>query len=208
MENGGLYIQYGCGFCAPQQWKNFDASPSLRIQRTLGAWASPTKFPRNVLYGNIIKGLPVPDNAAAGVYCSHTLEHLSLEDFRIALRNTYKMLKPGGIFRCIVPDLEFMLHEYHRRNKEGDPDAAMQFVGDTLMGSRSRPRGVKEFVRSYFANETHRWMWDYPSLAKALSDAGFRNIRRCAFGDSKDAMFSHVEDSSRFTNSVAVECMK
>lgn len=27
-----LYVQYGCGLCAPERWMNFGASPSLRVQ--------------------------------------------------------------------------------------------------------------------------------------------------------------------------------
>ena len=27
------YVQYGCGFSAPEQWLNFDASPTLRFER-------------------------------------------------------------------------------------------------------------------------------------------------------------------------------
>ena len=65
-----------------------------------------TSFPSNVKYGDIIKGLPVEDNSCDGLYCSHTLEHLSLQDFRIALKNSYKILKKGGIFRVILPDIK------------------------------------------------------------------------------------------------------
>ncbi|HEX8242224.1 MAG TPA: hypothetical protein VF541_01965 [Longimicrobium sp.] len=29
----GIHAQYGCGPCAPAGWRNFDASPTLRLQR-------------------------------------------------------------------------------------------------------------------------------------------------------------------------------
>ena len=106
-----IYVQYGCGLSAPKEWANFDISPTLRIQNIpiLGPIFKDklnTIFPKNALYGDIIKGLPVNDNSCDGLYCSHTLEHISLNDFRKALINSYKILKPGGIFRCVVPDLE------------------------------------------------------------------------------------------------------
>ena len=74
------YIQYGCGLCAPKEWLNFDVSPTLRIQKTpvLGSLLKPvlnTTFPPNVKYGDIVRGLPVKDESAKAVYCSHTLEH-------------------------------------------------------------------------------------------------------------------------------------
>ena len=29
-----MYIHYGCGLDAPKEWINFDASPTLRLQKT------------------------------------------------------------------------------------------------------------------------------------------------------------------------------
>src|SRR5687767_6441655 len=109
----GLYVQFGCGLSAPDGWLNFDSSPTLRAQRLplIGsaiARASDTRFPEAVRYGDIVTGLPVADGSCKGVYASHVLEHLALEDMRTALRNTWKILEPGGVFRLVVPDLELM----------------------------------------------------------------------------------------------------
>ena len=89
-----LYVQYGCGLSAPKEWVNFDVSPTLRLQKipVVGNWlkkSSKVVFPSNVLYGDIVKGLPVADNSCDGVYCSHTLEHLSLEDFLQKIHDMY-----------------------------------------------------------------------------------------------------------------------
>src|SRR4051812_24771119 len=113
----GIYVQYGCGHSAPVEWINFDISPTLRIQKTpiIGSLFKKqlnTTFPDNVRYGDIVKGLPIEENKCDGLYCSHVLEHLSLFDFRKALSNSYKILKPGGIFRCVIPDLEFSARKY------------------------------------------------------------------------------------------------
>ena len=107
------YVQYGCGFSVADGWLNFDSSPTLRIERLPfigGALSSllvrnSKQFPKEVAYGDIVKGLPLPDGSATACYASHVLEHLSREDMRIALRNTAKILRPGGVFRMIVPDL-------------------------------------------------------------------------------------------------------
>ena len=57
-------------------------------------------------YGDIVKGLPVDYASCKGIYCFHVLEHLSPDNFRIALGNTYKFLQPGGVFRFVLPDLQ------------------------------------------------------------------------------------------------------
>jgi predicted SAM-dependent methyltransferase len=70
------------------------------------------RFPENIEYGDIVKGLPILDNSCKAVYCSHVLEHLSLEDFIKALRSMYRILEAGGIFRLVLPDLEYFIKEY------------------------------------------------------------------------------------------------
>lgn len=207
------YVQYGCGHSAPKDWINFDVSPTLRIQNLplIGSLVKKklnTTFPSNVLYGNIIKGLPVDENTCDGLYCSHTLEHLSLNDFRIALQNSYKILKKGGIFRCVVPDLEFIARAYLSNLEKGNHLASIGFVKDTILGIESRPRGLKGLISSYYGNSHHLWMWDHYSLAEELKKTGFINIRSCSFNDSYDQMFKNVENKSRFINSVAIECTK
>ena len=207
------YVQYGCGLSAPYEWINFDVSPTLRLQKLpiIGSLLKKklnTVFSSNVLYGDIIKGLPVKDNSCDALFCSHTLEHLSLEDFRIALKNSYKILKKGGIFRCIVPDLEFAARLYIKELGNGENSASINFLNNTLLGIQFRPRGIKDFISSFFGNSQHLWMWDYKSLSKELANAGFINIRKANFSDSEEAMFKYVEDVSRFENAVAIQCKK
>ena len=53
------YVQYGCGDEAPKEWKNFDVSPTLRIQQTpiigrLFRSKLNLVFPDNVYYGDIL----------------------------------------------------------------------------------------------------------------------------------------------------------
>ncbi len=207
------YVQYGCGLSAPQEWLNFDASPTLRIQRMpiLGTWVKGrlnAVFPSNVMYGDIIKGLPIAANSCDGLYCSHTLEHLALHDFRKALSNSLLILKPGGIFRCIVPDLECLARNYIHKLEKGDALASISFINGTLLGYQERPRGIKGLMSSFFGNSHHLWMWDTSSLSQELERAGFREIRTCRFHDSSDKMFERVEDKGRFENAVAIECVK
>lgn len=207
------YVQYGCGLSAPEQWINYDASPTLQIQKAplIGGLLKSnlnTEFPSNVLFGDIIKGLPEEVNSVDGLYCSHTLEHLALNDMRRALANSYAILRKGGIFRCVVPDLEYAAREYIKRLDAGDETASMFFMQDTLLGVENRPRGAKGMVSSYFGNSHHLWMWDRKSLARELINAGFIEVRECGFNDSEDPMFRHVEDPSRFVNAVALECRK
>ncbi|MDJ0795457.1 MAG: methyltransferase domain-containing protein [Calothrix sp. MO_167.B12] len=215
--SSSLYVQYGCGLCAPNNWQNFDASPNLWLERfpIFGRLYAGNKmledkvirqrFPNNIKYGDIVRGLPIEQNSCCGVYASHVLEHLSLEDFRLALSNTYKILKPDGILRIVVPDLEAITSSYLSSES---PNAAIEFLNATGLGICNRPKGLGAVIQTILGNGGHLWMWDYKSLQHELETQGFVEIRRAEFNDSVDSNFSDVEELDRFVNSVAVECKK
>ena len=209
-----LYVQYGCGLSCPNGWLNFDVSPSLRLQHVplLGSMMhkiTGITFPNEIRYGDIIRGLPgVDEESCAGLYCSHVLEHLSLDDCRKALKNTYKLLHGGGIFRCVLPDLEQMVRGYVKRLDRSDPEGSILFIKYTLMGWENRPQGFFDRLRTMYQNHHHLWMWDEYSLGSELKKAGFTKVRRCKFGDCNDSMFQFVEDESRFKDALALEAVK
>jgi SAM-dependent methyltransferase len=203
------YVQYGCGFCAPQTWTNFDSSPTLRFERTPIVGRLYTKnakrFPENVRYGDIVRGLPISPASCQGVYCSHVLEHLALDDFDTALKNSYSYLEPGGVFRFALPDLEQLARTYL---DDPDPDAAMRFMQDTYLGTKHRARGLRGLIVGSLGNSAHLWLWDEKSMAKKLAEHGFKDIRRASFGDAEDPRFNDVEEESRFTGCLAMQCRR
>ena len=194
-----MYVQYGCGFSAPEGWLNFDASPTLRFERIplLGGLYTRNRqrFPRHVKYGDIVRGLPIRDRSCDGIYASHVLEHLARDDCLRALGNTRSYLKPGGIFRLVVPDLEQLVRDYAAK-PDGD-----SFMRESGLGAESR-----SVVRDAIGNSAHRWLWDERSMARALRDAGFTGIRRAQFNDSSDPRFAEVEDPERFAGCLGMEC--
>ena len=204
----GLYVQYGCGFSAPAGWLNFDASPTLRFERSPFGFLytrNSQRFPRGVQYGNIVRGLPVPENSVRGLYCSHVLEHLSLLDCDRALASSARYLQKGGIFRIAIPDLERCARQYLA---DPAPDAAVRFMYETGLGREERSRGFVGLLKDWIGNSAHLWMWDERSLAARLRQHGFVDIRRAALGDSEDPRFAEVEEASRFEGNLAMQCRK
>lgn len=211
-----IYVQYGCGLEAPAGWLNFDASPTLRIQKLpiVGRILKPylnCVFGAAVRYGDIIRGLPVADNSVDGVFCSHVLEHLSLDDFHKALDNTFFILKPGGVFRCIVPDLELYIREYISV-LSGVPDsrhtASIAFCKESSLGRSTRKRGLVGRLSELYGNSLHRWMWDRYSLAHALREHGFVDVESFSKGQSDDAMFLLPECDYQFHRGFGLQCRK
>ena len=208
------YVQYGCGLDAPLGWINFDASPTLLLQRIPLASSLAeivfrklplAEFPKHVKYGDIIRGLPIKSESCEAIYCSHVLEHLSLEDLRIAVRNTFSYLVKGGTFRLVVPDLEFLARNYLNSNL---PNACSLFIQNCCLGKTSRSKTFIMFLREWLGHSHHLWMWDFKGLAEELKLIGFQNIRRAECRDSRDEKFYEVEDPGRWENSVGIECVK
>lgn len=221
MTHDKLYVQFGAGNEAIPGWLNFDASPTLRIQKIplLGRLLRPKLncvFDKDILYGDIVKGLPLQPDSVDGLFCSHVFEHLSYADFLIALANSYKYLKRGGRFRIVVPDLEYYVCLYQITMSESDvaqkEEAAVTFCRETGLGIEGSRTTVLSRLYDAFRSR-HYWMWDYPSLSKALFNHGFANVQKFQQGHCDDEMFLMVEREHMFGDSkapygLAIECVK
>jgi hypothetical protein len=115
------------------------------------------------------------------------------------------MLKSGGLFRLVVPDLEYLIQTYLA---DASSDAAVKFMRSTGLGIESRQRGLLAVARAMLGNSRHLWMWDYRALSVELENAGFSSIRRAEIGDSSDPEFSAAEHMSRWVHCLGVECQK
>ncbi|MBN8993274.1 MAG: methyltransferase domain-containing protein [Rhizobiales bacterium] len=212
------YVQYGCGHSAPEGWLSYDASFTLRVERfsVMGQFVkrNAQRFPDNVIFGDIVRGLPVPDGSADGVYASHVLEHLSRASMLVALQNTYRILRPNGIFRLIVPDLEARARRYIAELEAALPDANDRLLRSSYLGVEADPKGLLGVASEMLGRNKHLWMWDFPAISAVLASTGFTAIRRCEIGDSGDPAFAAVEQRDRFFDGptgireLAVHCQR
>jgi len=73
----------------------------------------------NIIFDlNLENPLPLEDNSVDIFYCSHVLEHLSNKKVNHIIKELYRTLKPKGVVRILVPDLEraynkFISREYN-----------------------------------------------------------------------------------------------
>jgi predicted SAM-dependent methyltransferase len=57
--------------------------------------------------------LPLADNTTRLIFTEHVLEHLDYDrDLAFVMSEFYRVLKPGGAVRIIVPDLEKYCRAY------------------------------------------------------------------------------------------------
>lgn len=90
------YINIGCGNIFDTHWINLDVSPSAK----------------EVKKWDIREGLPFDNNSIDACYSSHVFEHLSVDDAQKFLDECMRVLKPKGIIRLVVPDLEAIAKIY------------------------------------------------------------------------------------------------
>jgi predicted SAM-dependent methyltransferase len=104
-----------------------------------------------------------PDGSAAEVYASHVYEHLSYRQLPAALAHVHRVLRPGGLLRLSVPDLDTLCTMFLDR---GLPLLDRFEVQRMMYGGQVDP------------DDYHRCGLNFELLASLLSDTGFRHVRR------------------------------
>jgi predicted SAM-dependent methyltransferase len=92
------YLNIGCGYhyIKSSEWVNIDFS----------------KTGDGVIAHNLLSGIPFAENTFDFVYHSHVLEHFTKDDGIKLIKECYRVLKPGGILRIAIPNLESIVREY------------------------------------------------------------------------------------------------
>lgn len=103
--------------------------------------------------------LPFPEGAFDVVYHSHLLEHMPQDKALVFLKDCLRVLKPNGIIRVVVPDLEKIASLYLealKKSLDGDPGAQFNYewlkleMYDQAVRERSGGR-MRNFLEKYFS---------------------------------------------------------
>lgn len=214
-EVRALRLHLGCGGNAPEGWLNVDKSfgpviERLRIKHLLCAIGVLTpaqaswRWPTNVVRLDITREWPWPDSSAEAIYSSHMVEHFTPAEMRRFLDKSYRVLRPGGILRLAVPDLEFVVVRYIRGRDDGRPNAAddLNRLFYSMPDSRSGP--LLHRLAIALLHRPHQWMYDFRSMADRMERAGFTQVARfsCAEGRLPQVELLDVRPRSLFIEGV------
>ena len=69
----------------------------------------------HVRQANLLKCIAYPTNQFDVVYHSQVLEHFPKDAAPDFIAECYRILKPGGILRIVLPDLQNIITEYQKQ---------------------------------------------------------------------------------------------
>jgi len=125
------------------------------------------------------------DNHFDVIYSCHFFEHLSFPvDAVECLNRFYKWLKPNGIMRMAVPDLELAAKAYVNGSD-------LKFLyGADFKGYYHKDLPADRlnfFVKAW----EHQCCYDFQLLSSMFADAGFKNIQKKNANESLIPSFNH-----------------
>ena len=233
-----LILNLGCGTKTSPAATNIDWTVFLRVKSSkLAPFLAPLLFTGErrarfeALDGSIIvhdlrRGIPADDDTADAVYHSHLLEHIDRPQVSAFFREVRRVLKPGGVQRIVVPDLERLAREYLSHLDEPSGRSHDEVVARMIEQMvRREPHGtsMQRPLRRRLENlalgdarrrgETHQWMWDRVNLADALRAEGFVDVQVVDFQTSQiegwNAIGLDLQDSHEYKpGSLYIEAAK
>lgn len=137
--------------------------------------------------------LPIRDGSLDAVICISAINYFSYSRAGELIREAHRVLRPGGVARFGVQDLELLAHKYVEKDAafffQKLPNGADRIEGRTL--------GDK-FVSYFYGYAIHghpcRYVYDYESLANLFRAAGFATIERRAYRDSRLAGIEQIDN--------------
>lgn len=174
-------LNWACGPRGAPGWFNSDRRAGEGIQHT----------------GDILQGLPLGSDSLDYAVTIHGLQDLAVQDVLPALRELHRALKPGGVLRVSVPDLDRAIRAYLEK------DHAYFYIRDAEAESIG---GKLSYQMTWYGSV--RALFTFHFLEELLRKAGFREVRRCAHGQTAGPYPEIVELDNRPRESLIVEGVK
>ncbi len=107
-------LNIGCGRRYHREWMNLDLEAN----------------DPSVIRHDVTRGIPFAEEQFNAVYHSHVLEHLKPEQGRQLIAECFRVLRPNGVLRIVVPDLEriaWLYLETHQQAWTGDEASSVDY---------------------------------------------------------------------------------
>ncbi len=156
----GVALHLGCGPNHMDGWVNIDLEAEYEPD----------------LVHDLSTGLPYADDSVDLVYSEHFFEHLPLAAGYALMQECHRVLRPGGVLRIAMPDLESLARAYLGDWRDQAWVAAFPRI-DTA--ARMLNIGMREWG--------HEYVYDLEDLMLRLRSIGFSDVRPAPWGVSRHA---------------------
>jgi predicted SAM-dependent methyltransferase len=116
--------------------------------------------------------LPFEDNTMEMVWACHFLEHLSWQEGRAFLQESYRVLRPGGRCGIVVPDTREIVRRWLAEARD-----CVEFPVGQWHSIADLNTVCALFLFSDAQKSHHEWAYDEGSLAAAMQEAGLVRLR-------------------------------
>jgi len=174
-------LNWGCGPHTPFGWVNSDIKSGSGIDTV----------------ADIRCGLPFPDDYFDYIVSIHVLPELAYPELGPALAELRRVLKPGGILRLSLPDLDLAIDAY--QNKDIDYFLIPDEDACSLSGKL-----IVQLL--WYGRSRSMFTWEYTK--ELLERAGYREATRCRFEESPSGLAGITELDNRPLESLFVEARK
>lgn len=213
-----LLINLGCGLNSPRNWLNCDSSLHAQlakhpfvhsIVKRFDLLNKSSQWSANVEYINLNRPLPWATDTVDVVYSSHVLEHLKKSSAVLLLKESLRVLKPGGTLRIVVPDMFYHAKKYADNAEQGQ--AALADFLYTINLCYPEDRNIIKRVYNHLMGfpSVHKTMYDHEKLKGLLEGTGFAGIAKQGYGiSSYISNISEIEGTSGYEGSLYLEAKK
>lgn len=174
-------LNWGCGEDPPAGWVNSDLLDGPGVDVSC----------------DIREGLPVEDGWFEYVVSMHALQMIRYPELVPVLAELRRVLRPGGVLRLGLPDVEKGIQAFHR----GDRDYFL------VPDEEARGLGGKFVLHMlWFGWSVTLFTRDF--IEELLEKAGFREIAGCRYQESSCGLPGIVDLDNREAESLFVEAVK
>lgn len=133
-------------------------------------------------FGDATKLSIYEDNKFDEIRASHILEHIPQNKTIKTIKEWFRILKPSGIIRIIVPDLSFIVDKWANKNHNEEWwKVQLTDLGLYCDSEKQKPFELIDdaFVHLIFLNGHHLTAFTPELLEHYMKLSGFVNIKRC-----------------------------
>ncbi len=130
----------------------------------LPGWINADISPRAELIVFLQRRLPIRSGYLDRIYSEHVLEHVPYRSAVYFLKEAYRTLKPGGVIRIAMPDLDDLIDGYQNDWRRFD---WVNWPAHRFIQTRA------EMINIAFRWWGHQHLYNREELERALREAGF-----------------------------------